>query len=1049
MFNQKKMSLFSRFVIMTLASLCFAVGAWAQDITVTGKVIDKTGEPMIGVYVLLQGSTSGTSTDVDGNYALTVPSNATLSFSLIGYRVDEVPVNGKSVINVTLEEDAVMLEDVVVTAMGISRSEKALGYAATTVKSDDLLQAKSGSLMSGMAGKVAGVNISTSGSAGSSQKVIIRGISSLNSNTPLYIIDGVPIDNNTIGRTNSADLGNSANNINPEDVESVTVLKGASATALYGSRASNGVIMITTKKAAASDQLTVTYDAAFTATTTGRVMKTQDLFGQGWGSWDRAENGSWGPRLSGIMHEWGSDMLDAPLVKPFTYIEDNLKNFYKTGTEYSNSVRVQYGTKNAGIITSFSNTNSNGILPNDGDRYNRNTFFLRGYANYKKFHVDMSMNYTRSDYRRTEGMYMELLQHATDIDMSAGKDYNDPAWNLDNYYTFYAYNPYWMIDNYKYESQDNMVRGTIEMKYDIIPGLQAIGRFGGDITAKDRYNKNAEVAFSAGSYSDLGGATAVKGYYSEMKYHNTHFDATAMLSANYKIGENFNISAMAGWNLNQLDYNYTGGSVSELEVPDWYSLLNTSTAVTISTYQSRKRLLGAFAQAELAWKDWAYLNLSARNDWSSTLPVGNNSFFYGGANVSILLNNLIPALKEANFDLLKVRVAAGQTGNDAGVYMTYGTFRPAQFGYSYLPIAGAAGLTEYNTRPSTTLRPEITTEWEVGISGALFQNRLTFDVAYYDKITKDQIISATLPAETGYTSETKNVGKLGNKGIEAALSVTPVRKGDWEWEVGVTFAKNNSKVIELWDGLKEYSYTNSRGVYYVLREGGPIGQFRIAAVETVKDKNSPYYGYEVVNNNGWYNQSATDYEYIGCSQPDFTLGFSTNLKWKDLSLSIVGDWRKGGYMYSETSYISHFNGNSTQTVYNERDSYVIPHTVKILNGEYVENNIPIKSNQMNYGQGNYSYNPALRRDFVLPKDYFKIREVALSYSLPSKLIKNSFLKQVTLSAIGRNLFLGTPAANNYVDPESSNLGNDLLSEFGESSGTISTRNFGFGLKVVF
>lgn len=1049
MFNQKKVSLFSRFVIMTLVSLCFAVGAWAQEITVTGKVIDKSGEPLIGVYVLLQGSTSGTSTDVDGNYALTVPSNATLQFSLIGYRVIAVPVNGKGVINVTLEEDAVLLDDVVVTAMGISRSEKALGYAASTVKSEDLLQAKSGSLMSGMAGKVAGVNISTSAGAGSSQKVIIRGISSLNSNTPLYIIDGVPIDNNTIGRVNGADFGNSANNINPEDVESVTVLKGASATALYGSRASNGVIMITTKKAAKDERLTVTYDASFTATTTGRVMRTQDLFGQGWGSWDRAENGSWGPRLTGIMHEWGSDNLETPMVKPFTYVKDNLKNFYKTGTEINNSVRVQYGTRNAGIVTSFSNANSNGILPNDGDKFGRNTFFLRGYANYKKLHVDMSINYTRTDIRRTEGMYMELLQHATDIDMSEGKDYNDPAWNLDNYYTFYATNPYWMIDNMKYEFQGNMTRGTVELKYDIIPGLQAIGRFGGDFSSNQRLNKNAEISFTPGSYSDLGGATPTKGYYSEMKYTNTHIDATAMLSANYKIGENFNISGMAGWNLNQLDYSYTGASVAELEVPDWYSLLNTSSAVTVSTYNSRRRLVGAFVQAELAYKDFLYLNLSGRNDWSSTLPINNNSFFYGGANVSLLLNNLFPSLKDAKFDLLKVRVAAGQTGNDAGVYMTYGTFRPTQVGYTYLPIAGAAGLTEYNTKPSTTLKPEITTEWEVGFSGAMFQNRLTFDFAYYDKVTKDQIISATLPTETGYTSETKNVGKLGNKGIEAAISVTPVRKGDWEWEVGVTFAKNNSKVIELWDGLEEYSYTSSRGVYYVLREGGPIGEFRIPAVAKVTDKNSPYYGYEIVNNNGWYNTDATSYEYLGCSQANFTMGFTTNLKWKDLSFSLVGDWRNGGHMYSETAYISHFNGNSTQTVYNERDSYIIPHTVKVVNGEYVENNIPVKANQMNYAQGNYSYNQQLRRHFVLPRDYFKIREVALSYNLPSKLLKKTFLNQVTISAIGRNLFLGTPERNNYVDPEASNLGNDLLSEFGESGGTISTRNYGFGLKVVF
>ncbi len=1047
MFNQRKVSLLSRTVIMTLASLFIAMGAWAQDLTVSGKVTDKNGEPLIGVYVLLQGTTSGTSTDVDGNYTLQVPSDATLMYSLIGYRVAQVPVQGKAVLNVVLEEDAVMLDDVVVTAMGISKSEKALGYAATTMKSEDIVAAKSGALMSSLAGKVAGVNISTGGAAGTSQKVIIRGISSLNSNTPLYIVDGVPIENNRIGN-NSADFGNGANDINPEEVESVTVLKGASATALYGSRASNGVIMITTKKAQANEQLTVTYDGAFTATTTARVMKTQDLFGQGWGSWDRAENGSWGPRLTGIMHEWGSTGLETPMVKEFSYVEDNLKNFYKTGTEWNNSVSVKYGTKNSGIVASFSNLSSNGILPNDGDKMSRNTFGLRSYANYKKLSMEMSVNYVRKDMRRTEGMYDELLQHCTDIDITGGKDYNDPAWNLDNYYTYYATNPYWMIDNYKYEYQDDRVYGKVELKYNIIPGLTAIARLGGDFMSYEIKNKNAEVAFSEGSYSDLGGATATKGYYSEYKYRRAQIDASAMLTADYKLGENFNLNAIAGWNLNQRQFSQTGGYVSELDIPDWYSLLNTTTPATTSTDYWKRRLIGALAQVEVSYKDIAYLTLSGRNDWSSTLPLQNNSFFYGGANASVLLTNLFPGLKDAKFDLLKVRVAAGQTGNDAGVYKTASYFSPVNINYTKLPLNGASGLTENNTKPALDLKPEMTTEWEVGLTAALFQNRLNIDIAYYDKITKDQIISASLPPETGYTTQTRNVGKIGNKGIEAALSFTPIRKGDWEWEIGTTFAKNNSKVIELWDGLDEYSYTSSYSVYAVLKVGEPLLQFRIPALQTVEDPNSPYYGYEVVNNNGVPIVDSSKYKYLGCSQADFTMGFNTTLRWKDLTFTAVGDWRHGGLMYSRTANITGFNGNATFTVYNERDPFILPNTVRQVNGEYVENNIPIMASYWPTAFGNQSM-ARVREDWVLPRDYFKLREVTLAYTLPSKLIKKSFFKQVTVSAIGRNLYLGTPAKNNLVDPESTNLGNDLTSEFGESGGTISTRNFGFGLKVVF
>ena len=1047
MFNQKKVSLFSRFVIMTLASLCFAVGAWAQELTVSGKVTDKSGEPLIGVYVLLQGTTSGTSTDVDGNYTLTAPSDATLMYSLIGYRVAQVPVQGRAVLNVVLEEDAVMLDDVVVTAMGLSKSEKAIGYASTTVKSEEMLQAKSGSLMGSLAGKVAGVNISSGGAAGTSQKVIIRGISSLNSNTPLYIVDGVPIDNSRIG-TSTADFGNGANDINPEDVESVTVLKGASATALYGSRASNGVIMITTKKAEKNDQLTVTYDGAFTATTTGRVMKTQDLFGQGWGSWDRAENGSWGPRLTGISHEWGSDGLDTPLVKPFAYVEDNLKNFYKTGTEFNNSVSVKYGNRTSGMVASFSNLSSNGILPNDGDKVSRNTFSLRAYSTYKKLSMEMSVNYVRQDQRRTEALYDELLQHATDINISDAKDYNSPAWNLDNYYTYYATNPYWMIDNYKYEFQNDRVYGKVELKYDIIPGLKAIGRLGGDFMNYERLNKNAEVKFSEGSYSDLGGATPKPGYYSEYRYHRAQIDASALLTADYKLGENFNISAIAGWNLNQREYDYTGGYVSELDIPDWYSLLNTTTAAVSDTYQSKRRLIGALAQVEMSYKDMAYLTLSGRNDWSSTLPKGNNSFFYGGANVSVLLTNVFPGLKDAKFDLLKVRFAAGQTGNDAGVYMTESYFGVVSSGYTKLPLNGASGLTENNRKPAPSLKPEMTTEWEVGLTAALFQNRLNIDLTYYDKITKDQIVGATLPPETGYTTETKNVGKIGNKGIEAALSFTPIRRGDWEWEVGTTFAKNVSKVIELWDGLDEYNYYSYYSVYGVLKVGEPMLHFRIPALQTVEDPNSPYYGYEIVNNNGVPNVDSSKYKYLGSSQPDFTMGFNTTLKWKNLTFTAVGDWRHGGLMFSRTANITGFNGNATFTVRNERDPFVLPHTVKVVNGEYVENNIPIMASYWPTAFGNQSM-ARVRENWVLPKDYFKLREVTLAYTLPSKILKTTFLKQVTVSAIGRNLFLGTPAENNLVDPESTNLGNDLDSEFGETQGTISTRNFGFGLKVVF
>lgn len=1039
-------------VLMLLACFWLTMGlAMAQTSKVTGIVTAaEGGEPVIGASVLVEGTTVGAITDLDGNFVIEkVPANAkSLIVSYIGMVTQRVEIKPGRIV-VVMRTDSKTLDEVVVTALGMKRSEKTLGYAASTVKSEKLDVAKSGSVMGGLTGKIAGVQISSAGVAGGSQKVLIRGISSLNSNTPLYIVDGVPIDNSRKG-TDGADFGNGANDINSEDVESVTVLKGASATALYGSRASNGVIMINTKKAGV-EKLSLTYDGSFTASQVLRVMQTQDIFGQGWGSWDRAENGSWGPRLDGTIHEWGSDKLETPMTKPFSYVKHNLRNFYQTGLEQNHTVSLRYGTEAVGIVATYGNLNSTGIMPNDADTYARNTFSLRGYAKVKKFSFDMSMNYVRKDIRRAEAMYMELLQHAVDVDMSSMSDYNDERYNFENFYTLYANNPYWMLDNYYYQYQDDRVYGKIEMTYDILPGLKAVARIGGDFSNERRENFNEKYTSAEGSYAYVGGKADEVGYYSRYAFNRKQIDATALLSADYTLGD-FTLMGTAGWNLNQRHYGYTGGYVNGLDVPGWYNLQNTTSAAVSDTYDSKRRLIGVFGQAELGYKNYLFLNLSARNDWSSTLPTGANSFFYGGANVSLVLTELLPGLKEKNVDFLKVRAAIGQTGNDADVYKTsawYITVKSGTTGYTDLPLNGVSGLTEMNTLPSTNLKPEMTTEYEFGASANFFDNRLSFDFAYYDKITKDQIISASLAPESGYTTETRNVGKLQNKGVEIAASITPIRTNDWEWTVGASFTKNKSKVKELWNGLDEYTYISSRSVEYILKVGEPIGMFRIPAVETVTDKSSPFYGYTVVNNNGFPNQSSTEKELVGKAEPDFTMGFTTNLKWKNFSFSATADWRKGGHMYSNTSYISHFNGNSTETVYNERNSFIYPNSVKVVNGEYVENNIMVKANQMNYAVGNYSYNPMLRREFVLPKDYFKLREVSLTYDFPKNWLTKTPFKKVLVSLVGRNLLLFTPKTNNYIDPESTNLGNDLRSEFGETTGSSSTRNFGANIKVVF
>ncbi len=1045
-----------------LLCLVLSIGfVTAQTTRITGTVISaEDNEPVIGASLIVKGTTTGTVTNFDGAFSLDVPSDArTLLVSYIGMQTQELPI--RPTMNIVMRTDARALDEVVVTALGIRRSEKVLGYAASTVKAEEITAAQSGSVMGSLSGKVAGVNISGAGSTGGSQNVIIRGISSLTgSNQPLYVVDGVPITNERgAGATSTtnvdADFGNSANDINPENVESVTILKGASATALYGSRAANGVIMITTKKAT-QEKLSITYNGAFTASNVLRVMQTQDLFGQGWGSWSRSENGSWGPRLDGSMREWGSNQLETPMVKPFSYVKNNLRDFYQTGLEMNNNVSVRYGTSAVGIVASYGNLTSDGILPNEGDKFSRNNFFLRGYANIDKFSIDASMEYTRKDINRAQAMDMELLQHGVDVNYRDMKDYNDERFNTDNYYTFYANNPYWQIDNFRYQFQDDKVAGRVELGYQILEGLKATGRLGGDFSNERTQNKKAKVSYAPGSYSDLGGKNPEKGYYGEHRFNRSQIDATAFLTANYTVGD-FAIGGSAGWNLNVRNYGYTGGYVDGMDIPGWYNLLNTASAATIETYNESRRLVGAFAVAEVGFRDYLFLNLSARNDWSSTLPIDKNSFFYGGANISFLLTELMPELKASNVDFLKLRAAIGQTGNDANVYRTKGWYNTltnsnSTYYYTWLPIGGVSGLTLHNRLASTDLKPEISTEYELGITGNFFGNRITIDAAYYDKQTKNQIVGAALPPETGYTTETKNIGKIQNRGVELLVDVVPVRTRDWEWNVGWTFSKNESKVKELWEGTKEMSlglWTSYRGVEFMAIEGEPVGVYRIPAAAKVEDENSPYYGYTIVNNNGYITTSNTEKDIVGKADPDFMMGFNTTVKYKDFSLRIVGDWRKGGHMYSSTSYISHFNGNSTQTVFNERNPYVIPNSVKVVNGEYVENNIPVTVPNMPNAQGNYSFNPEVRNHMVIPRDYFKVREIVLSYKVPSSFLSKTPISAASVSFIGRNLFLFTPKLNNYIDPEATNLGNDLASLLGETSGTSSTRNIGIGLNVTF
>ena len=1077
---------------MLTIALCLLVSigaAMAQTRTITGTVTGaEDGYPIPGAAVFVDGTSIGTVTDSEGKYSLNVHKGTTLKVTFFGMKDAIVPIGQNSVINVKLQTDALGLDEVVVTATGMTRQEKTLGYASTTVRSDELTKGRSADALSGLAGKVAGMQISSAGATGTSQKVIVRGYSSLSSNSPLYVVDGVPVSNGTMGDqqlNNSIDFGSQAADINPEDIESITVLKGASATALYGSRAGNGAILITTKRGSLNEDVTVTYDGSFQVSNVLRIPQIQNKFGQGWfysydgdvfGNYSPTENGSWGNLLDGRVVEWrpGAHWYnDAdPSYTDFSYKKNSLKNFYTTGFETNNTVSVKGGSKTTGFVASYGNIYSDGILPGHNDYYKRHNFSFRGNSKIKDglAWLNYSINYIRKDVRNNmtgqggsgSTIYQDILQYPVNVDYADLKDYKSIYNNADNFYTPYAQNPWWTLDHNYSTYQDDRIFGNVEFGVQLMKGLQFIARGGLDITNYKQKTYNDIWTFNPGSYADNEGASTENGSYDESAQRSSQVDANFLLNADYTIGTDWSVHGVAGLNVNQRSASVIAGALSGVAIEGWASFLNTSGATpTASSSLSKRRLMGLYAQADLGWRNAVYVTLSARNDWSSTLPINDNSFFYYGVNGSVILTELIPALKNDVVSFLKIRGGYGQTGNDAPTYYTSAYYllgsATGGFGNLTFPLNSFSGLVKSSRVPSTDLKPEISTEAEIGIDARFFDNRLNFDLALYNKVTTNQIISATLAPESGHTSAVRNIGKIQNRGIELSVGVVPVRTKDWEWSIGYTFSKNDNKVKELWDDVKEYTiYGLSKGPQLKARVGESLTTWVDYKTKTVEDTSSPYYGMTIVNSvTGLPTYDNTTYETLGKAEEDYTMGLNNSIRYKRLSLGFNLDYRHGGLMYSATKGIVLFNGNAEETMYNLRDPWIWPNSVVQTgtdasgNPVFAENDRPCNSYYNINGAWYSNYNYSMYRENLLDKTYLKLRELNVSYTLPEKWFeKVSWLSTVNVSLVGRNLLMWTPKQG-LIDPDNTNYGNDLTSQYGEYYSAPSTRTIGGSVKIVF
>lgn len=1051
--------------LLLLLTCSFAMSASAQKV-VKGQVVDATsGEPLIGATVQPTGGGTGVATDVEGKFTLRVSANVkSLQVSYVGYVTKAVaPAEN---LEVKLLPGANSLDEVVVTALGIKRDVKALGYAAANVKGDDIAKTRTSDVMSSLAGKIAGVQIQSSAAdPGASNSVVIRGFSSISgTNQPLYVVDGVPLNNSTVSSSDELnsgyDFGNGANAVNPDDVESMTILKGAAATALYGSRAANGVVLITTKQGVHQESgVGIEYNGGLQWESVLRIPQMQNEFGMGWyGEKTDDENGSWGPRFDGSTLKWGTVYNNSQQIKSYKAIPNNIKDFFDTGFRYNNSISFNGATDKSTYFVSFSHVKDDGIIPLDKDTYKKMTVSARGSQRVKNVTVSTSVNYAfqRNNFvstgQGTGSMYNAVMQTPRDISLAELKDLNNPFNTPGYYFTPYnVLNPYQVIQDNLNAYESERFYGKFQLDWEIINDLKFTYRIGLDSSVG--YHETGTPNYSAlypntPNYADE--LSTMTGSFSQQTQRRREINQDFMLSYEKDFNKDFHFNGLVGFNGNERRYSSHYAAITNLTIPTWYNISNSAGVPSVNQSTWKRRLYGVYAHLEGSYKNQLYLTFEARNDWSSTLPAGNRSFFYPGVTASwIFSENFTPELKQV-IDFGKFRASWGKTGNDAAVYMTNSVYGQAVssstgWGESAFPFTkvGIDAYTAGNILGSANLSPEMSTEFEFGLNMAFLKNRVSFDATYYNRNSDKQITTLSMDPATGFTAQNVNLGKIRNHGFEVALSVVPVRLRDFTWTVNVNWTKNWNKVLELPDELGDevaiYGFTGGTGLYAI--EGKEIGVFK--AYKALRDDQ----GRIIVNSNG-IPQNTAELEECGSMNNLYQMGVGTTLSYKGVSLAVDFDIRKGGVFYSRTKNIAYFTGNAIQTAYNDRNPFIIPNSVKVAeDGSLVENDIPITPTQLY----NYWNNGAcdMGASDLLDKSYVKLRSVILRWDLPRKWLAKTFLTGASVSFFGNNLFVWTPSSNTFVDPEASTFGNDLEGNFGEYSATPSSRKFGFNVQLKF
>lgn len=1049
--------------------------SFAQQTRVTGKVSDLKNEPLPGATVLVKGTSRGTVTDVDGTYAIQAASGETLVFSFVGFETKEFLVGATTVVDITLSE-GVALNEIVVTALGVERETKALGYSVQAIDGSQFTEARETNVINSLSGRVAGVQITNSSSGiGGSTRVTIRGESSLNinANQPLFVVDGVPISNNIVGSSGrgnqETDYGNAAGEINPDDVASMTVLKGPAAAALYGSRAANGAILITTKSGKGKKGLGVTINSNTTFDTILRLPQWQDKYGQGNNGQFAFVNGAGSGVADGVDESWGPELdkgtlipqfdsprsvpgfrggdLNAPAgstITPTPWVSqpNNINDFFQTGVTLSNNFALEGANEKSNIRLSWTNLDQKGTIPNTDLK--RNTIAMNGGINVTdKLTVNSAINYQRTESGNrpsisygTESLMYLWIWYGRQVNTRSLRNYWMPGLEGIQQYNYnynYHDNPYFNVyENTNGQAKDRIF-GNIMATYKFTPKLTLMVRTGLDTynELRDRKRAFSTQRFPRGSYreDDL--------FFSEQ---NSDF----LLTYSETTKPTWSYSVAIGGNAMRQDNRYVETVAPQLLIPGIYNFTNTAVNLQVNQFTSEKRINSLYGFGQIGYKNVLFLDVTGRNDWSSTLPVSNNSYFYPSATLSAVVSDMITMPKAISF--LKLRGAYAEVGNDTDPYALSNVYNTA------VAWGSIQAKAESNRLSNADLKPERTASFETGIDVRFMDGRLGLDFTYFDNRTRNQIIPIELDIATGYASRIINAGQIQNKGIEVVLSGNPVRSANgFNWNFMANFTRTRGYVLELTEGLTTYTLTGRNGANIQARIGERMGNIYGAGFARVEDPASPYFGQIIHNTSGTPITDPT-LKNQGNYNPDWMLGLQNNFSYKGISLGFLFDYRHGGIVVSRTKTIGSTSGQLAETLFGRENGYDLTQpgngiisegVIRNADGSFTPNTIKITSR--NWHNRYYERNnvEAAKYDAT----YLKLREVTIGYTIPKSIFGKMPIQDVKISLVARNLALWTE--NPHFDPETMAMGGGTLIPGVEDMSFPSTRNIGFNLNVKF